>query len=724
MDKESRIQIDGRWYVLATAARGEEQPQALKRDEVFALFDRYGDVAPWEGGDQGLFVNDTRYLSRLELLIEGVRPLQLNAVVRDDGSVLAVELMNPDVQRDGVVVVQRGTVHMLRRKLLWQGSCFEQLELTNYGPDPVEFDLDLHLAADFVDVFEIRGAHRVRRGRALPACIEEGALILGYDGLDGFRRRTIFRFDPAPTRLEPDVARFAVRMAPGEQRRLSWQIVCDQPPKALPTATSYDVALEGHLKQLAATSAQRARLSSSNPLMDRWLQRSMSDLDMLTTELPTGPYPYAGVPWFCTTFGRDALITSFLCLWLRPDLARGTLAFLAETQARSLDPTTDAEPGKILHEARIGEMAATKEVPFARYYGSVDSTPIFVMLAAAYWRRTGDVEFARSLWPNIKLALQWVEQFGDSDGDGLIEYARASDNGLIQQGWKDSHDSVFHADGEDVKAPVALCEVQGYVYAAKVGAAEIAEMLGETTFASKWRVEADALKRQFQQKFWCEDLGMYALALDARKRPCRVASSNAGHALWCGIASPEHARRIAERMMDPDMFSGWGVRTLASHQSRYNPMSYHNGSIWPHDNALICEGLARYGHMDAALAVFTAAFDCSLHFDGGRLPELFSGFPRRPGEGPTRYPVACSPQAWATAAVYGMLGGCLRIEADARDPCVRLHTPRLPNFLEWLRIDDLMVAGKRVDLLFQRYDGGASVEVLRREGGIPVSVVV
>ncbi len=727
MDKHQPIQIEGRWYVLATSGRTEEQPQALKRDDMFALFDRFGDIAPWAGGEQGLFVNDTRFLSRLELLIEGSRPLHLNTVVRDNGSVLAVELMNPDLQRGNHIAVQRGTIHLLRRKLLWQGACFEQLEITNFGSEVVQFDLALLLESDFADVFELRGMQRAQRGKSLPAGIRDGELALGYKGLDGCQRRTVIRFDSPLARVDKDGARFKLRLESNQRTRLEWQIACEQQPQPAPERApqpmSYGYALEGHLTSMARTAGQRCRLRSSNPLMDRWLQRSVSDLDMLTTELPTGPYPFAGVPWFCTTFGRDGLLTAFQCLWLRPELARGTLAFLAATQAKGVDPSTDAEPGKILHEARTGEMAATKEVPFARYYGSVDSTPLFVMLAAAYWSRTGDLEFARSLWPNIQAGLQWLDRYGDTDGDGFVTYQRASDDGLIQQGWKDSHDSVFHADGSDVAAPTALCEVQGYAYAAKIGAADIAEALGESAAADQWRRQAENLKHNFQQKFWCEDLGMYALALDGKKRPCRVASSNPGHALWCGIASPEHARRIAERMMDPDMFSGWGVRTLGEGQSRYNPMSYHNGSIWPHDNAIVCEGLARYGQMDAALAIFSAAFDCSLHFDGGRLPELFSGFPRRSGEGPTRYPVACSPQAWASAAIFGMLAGCLGLVADARNGCVRLHSPRLPAFIDWLQIDDLDIGGHRVDLLLKRYQHNAGVEVTRREGEVQVFLI-
>lgn len=724
MQEDPRIQIDGRWFVLATTARTEVDPKTLKRDDVFALFDRFGDIAPWDSGDQGLYVNDTRFVSRLELLLEGNRPLHLNTVVRDDGSVLAVELMNPDLHHDGHITVSKGTVHLLRRKLLWDGACHEQVELTNHGMTEVSLELEVRFDADFTDLFEIRGSTRAQRGTLLAPTIEQGTLVMAYDGLDGVQRRTVVRFDPAPSALEINTARFVVSLPAGGQARVSWQISFEPPEEPAPRPMTYSEALENHLALLNRRAADRCRITSSNPLMDRWIQRSVSDLDMLSTALPTGPYPYAGVPWFCTTFGRDALITAHQSLWLRPDLARGVLVFLAASQANTVDASTDAQPGKILHEARRGEMAATGEVPFARYYGSVDSTPLFVVLAAAYWQRTGDLALIRSLWPNILAALQWIDEYGDHDGDGFVEYARASDNGLIQQGWKDSNDSVHHADGTLATAPVTICEVQGYVYAAKHGAAQMAVALGEEVLARKLREQAETLKTRFQEAFWCEEIGLYALALDGQKRQCKVASSNAGHALWSGIAAPEHASRMATRLLEPDMFSGWGLRTLSSAEVRYNPMSYHNGSIWPHDNSLVCEGLARYGEMDAALALFSAAFDVSVEYESSRLPELFCGFPRRASEGPTRYPVACSPQAWAAATLFGMLGGCLGMQPEPMDGRLRLFSPRLPAFVDWIRIEGLDVGGRRADLLLQRYEESTGVEVTRRDAGLRVAVVV
>jgi glycogen debranching enzyme len=489
-------------------------------------------------------------------------------------------------------------------------------------------------------------------------------------------------------------------------------------------ACDYDTAYRRNSEARARGQSAQCRIETSNPLMDLWLDRSSSDLAMLTTHLPTGPYPYAGVPWYSTTFGRDGIITAREMLWVDPSLARGVLAYLAATQATTEETERDAEPGKILHEARKCEMAQTGEVPFGRYYGTVDATPLFVALAGAYHRRTGDLEFIRSIWPNVLAALAWIDRYGDSDSDGFVEYARRSKHGLTQQGWKDSQDSIFHADGRMADAPIALCEVQAYVYEAKRMAAELATALGETAHAARLIEEANTLQQRFQSQFWCEELGTYAIALDGAKQPCRVASSNAGHALWTGIASPEHAARMAARFVEPDFFSGWGIRTVASAQARYNPMSYHNGSIWPHDNALIATGLARYGHTEAAMKVLTGLFDASLHFNQHRLPELFCGFERRSGEGPTLYPVACSPQAWSAGAVFGMLQACLGIDIDTAAGTISFHAPRLPEYIDWVELRDLRVGEGSVDLLLQRHHHNVGVEIMRKQGEVLVRIDV
>jgi glycogen debranching enzyme len=454
--------------------------------------------------------------------------------------------------------------------------------------------------------------------------------------------------------------------------------------------------------------------------VDAWLERSRADLAMLTASTAYGPFPYAGVPWFFTPFGRDALVTAYELLWLEPALARSVLSFLAAHQAVADDASRDAEVGKIVHEMRAGEMAALREIPFDCYYGSADATPLFALLAASYHERTGDDAFLESLWPALELALAWIDGPGDPDGDGFVEYERRSAHGLANQGWKDSRDSVMHADGALADGRIALCEVQAYVYGAKRGLARVARRLGRPKRAAALDAASVRLQEAFARAFWCEELDCFALALDGRKRPCRVRSSNAGHALLTGLALPEHAEGVAATLASGDLFSGWGVRTLATSSARYNPMSYHNGSVWPHDNALLAAGLARYGHTRTAARIFEALFDAWRAMDDARLPELLCGFERTPGEAPTRYPVACSPQAWASGAAFLLLQSALGLRVDAAERQVHLTHPVLPAALDQLSVRGLAIGTAAVDLRIERSGGGVELEASRSSGSIDV----
>jgi glycogen debranching enzyme len=717
------LKVDDRFYILATSSLADDRPRVLKQDETFAVFDHQGDVRPVGLEEEGVYHEGTRYLSSWLLRLGENRPLFLGSTVREDRALLTADLTNADWVDAAGTTLPRGSVHILRTRLLWRGSCYERLRLKSYCQTPARLDLNIHFAADFADVFEVRGVVRPRRGSRLATEVTADGVVLGYRGLDGGVRRSRIRFAPRPARLDESGAGFELALGPGEEA-LVYAIVSCEPPGGVPApAVGYEEALEAAGRHRQALSGRICRLRASNELFEDWLDRSLSDLDMMLSDTGEGFYPYAGVPWFSTVFGRDGLITAYECLWTDPEMARGVLTYLAANQAAESVPEQDAEPGKILHETRKGEMAALGEIPFGRYYGSVDSTPLFVLVAGAYYRRTGDLELARALWPAVERALGWIDEHGDLDGDGFVEYRRRTPEGLVNQGWKDSQDSVVHADGELAEGPIALCEVQAYVYAARRGAAELAEALGEGDRAAELRRQAEALRERFEEAFWCDDLGTYALALDGDKRPCRVRTSNAGHCLLAGIASPERARRTADTLLDPRSFSGWGVRTLAAGEARYNPMSYHDGSIWPHDNALVAAGLARYGFKRETLAILDGLFDASILLDLHRMPELFCGFDRRPDCGPTLYPLACAPQSWAAAAVFLLLQAALGLEIDAPGRRLRLCRPLLPATLPELEIRNLRIADATLDLRLRRRKGDVTVDLLARQGEVEVQIV-
>jgi glycogen debranching enzyme len=707
------------FYIQATDSIQQRWPRTLKQGDLFGLFDALGDIVEPGHSPGGLFYQDTRHLSGLQLLINGQRPLLLSSAVESDNVVLTVDLSNPDIYRDGKIVLARETLHVRRSKFLYCGVCYERIAVHNFGAGTQDCWLTLKLAADFADLFEIRGIERKRRGTIHTGVESERRLVYRYFGLDRRERRTEINLDPPPQRLGASEALYQLKLAPGEHFSIILTIRCDGGEAAgRPFSKPYREAR----RAAESASAHGGKIISSNVLVSRMLSRARADLCMLTTRTLDGPYPYAGTPWFSTPFGRDGIITALEVLWIDPSLASGVLRYLAHHQATRVEAAADAEPGKILHETRACEMANLGEVPFGHYYGSVDSTPLFVLLAARYFARTGDQATIRVLWPNIQAALAWIDKYGDRDGDGFVEYYRLSDQGLVNQGWKDSHDAVFHADGRLAEGPIALCEVQAYVYAAKKGAAVLARMLGEHGEADRLADSAEVLRQRFEEAFWCEDLGVYAIALDGEKRPCRVRSSNAGQVLFCGIASPERAARIAETLMTPEMFSGWAVRTLASDAPRFNPMSYHNGSVWPHDNALIALGLSRYGHKRAASAIFEGLFHAGTHMDLMRLPELFCGFPRRRGTAPTDYPVACQPQAWASAAPFALLEACLGVVCDHERREIRFHDPLLPLFTGELLIRNLMLDTASVDLRLRRNGEGTEVAILAQQGDVSIRI--
>ena len=711
--------------VVARASRPGPLPFVLKHAETFAVFDPIGDVHPLAGGDLGVFREGTRHVSHLELRPWGHRPLLLSSTVREDNCLLVAHLTNPDLPG-----LPQGTVHIQRSSVLDDAACLQQLSVTSYAEDEIEIPLVLRFDADFRDVFEVRGMTRARRGDRRRTAMD-GVVRVSYLGLDGRDRVSLLRADRALTPAGEDALSVTVRAPARTTVRLCLSIDFREPPAegahaGESVSERFDRAVGRALAKYRAARRDAAQVTTSNEQFNSWINRSFSDIHMLATENGSGLFPYAGVPWYSTPFGRDGLITARQMLVVQPNLARGVLGYLAEHQATEEDPENDAEPGKILHEARLGEMAALREVPFGKYYGSIDSTPLFLMLAGDYLRRTSDAAFVRSLWPSLQRAAEWILRWGDRDGNGLISYARRTDAGLRNQGWKDSEDSVFHEDGTLAEGAIAMCEVQAYACAGLRAAESIARAFGDDRHAAAYGREAERIRAVLDERFWLPDKQTYALAIDGEGRACSVRSSNAGHVLWACAVDPERAAGVARSLMSPSSFCGWGVRTIDEGERRFNPMSYHNGSIWPHDNALIALGLARHGFKPEAVRIMTGLFDASIFMPMHRLPELFGGFARREDEGPTLYPVACMPQAWASGAVFALLEACTGLsvftEAATGRPTVRFTNPVLPAYLEHVHIAGLRVGDEEVDIELHRYATDVGVNTTRRSPRVDVVI--
>ncbi len=693
----------------------------LKHDDTFAVVDSHGDIGASVGGSDGIFHADTRYLSYFEFLLNGMQLLLLGSSVRDDNSVLTVDLTNPDIYFENKLVLHKDVLHIVRTLFLWRGSAYQRIGIQNHGDRAVSLRLSFAFGSDFADIFEVRGIRRERRGVTTKRVSEEKNVMLSYEGLDSGVRTSTIKFEPQPTELTSSVASYTIDLEPGERRSLFVTIICDDLKTALPTP--FLRGLVSASRAMKGVCANTATVETSNDLFNQILCRSMADLRMLITHTTQGPYPYAGIPWYSTTFGRDGIITAIQMLWCDPSIARGVLKRLAAYQAKNFDPISDAEPGKILHEMRSGEMAILHEVPFGLYYGSVDSTPLFVVLAGLYFERTDDINTILELWPQIEAALAWIDGPGDADCDGFVEYHRQTDKGLANQGWKDSHDAIFHANGQLATGAIALAEVQGYVFMAKQLTARVARSIGKHALADVLDKQATELAVRFEEAFWCPEIGTYALALDGMKKQCKIRTSNAGQVLFTGITSQAHAFTVTESMMSPGLFSGWGIRTLSQEERRYNPMSYHNGSVWPHDNAIIALGFARNGYPLPIQRVFKAIFEAATYMDINRLPELYCGFQRHRGRGPTLYPVACAPQAWAAATPFALLQASLGLSFNPARNEIRLINPRLPSFLDEVILRQLRLGNSSLDLAIGRHDGEVSLRVLRREGQLRVAAI-
>jgi glycogen debranching enzyme len=704
-------------------AEAREELLALKSGAVFVCARRDGDIRPARASGEGLYAQDTRHLSELGLTVGGLRPVLLSSAM-ESGHHAVINATNPGLRADGDVMVPQETLNV-RRTVLIADRLFYRVRVRSFRPEPVSTTVEVSLAADFADVFEVRGMQRRTSGRLLPPTHEGDRLRFSYVAADGQRRETLVELEPLPARVRVDERRvhvaWDVELGTGEAFSLLITVLParDGRRRATPTPERMAARLDAaHARWAGACAA----ITTDNELFDRLIDASVRDLHALMMPVGGDQLPAAGIPWYVAPFGRDSLLSACESLMLNPEVARGTLLVLAELQAHTDEGWRDAEPGKILHELRTGELARTGHIPHTPYYGTVDATPLFLMVAGGYYRWTLDLDTMVRLRPALDAALTWIDKWGDRDGDGFVEYERRAPAGLVNHGWKDSHDSVVHADGSLAQGPIALVEVQGYVYEAKLRIADVYEALGDGARATQLRAEASALREAFNETFWDPDEGFFALALDGRKARVRSVTSNPAHCLYCGIVDDDKAALVAERLMAPDMFSGWGIRTLSGSSPAYNPMSYHNGSVWPHDNAIAAAGLKRYGFDAATNRIAAGLFEVASGARDFRLPELFCGFSRDGSRAIVAYPVACIPQAWATTAPFMLLQAMLGISSHAPQNRLTVDRPRLPDWLGAVEIRGIRVGGSKVSLAFRQTGPSTGFSLLEQRGDVRVTM--
>jgi glycogen debranching enzyme len=720
------VEFQGAPYVRAEA---REELLVLKNGPFFLCARPDGDVWPGQASGEGFYFSDTRFLSELRVTVGGKQAVLLSASAESRYGAL-VDATNPELGGDGAPATSQQNLYIKRFVLVYEGL-YVRLVVRNFGPMAIRSEIGITLGADFADMFEVRGhRRRLARGHSLAPKQEGQSVTLAYLGQDEQLRETVIRIDQDPATTELNEDKVALGWPLDLEPRGEIQLVLEIEPRTdgrRRRRVSIDAAADDAERRQHEWRSSCTRIESDNELFGRIVDASLRDIHALLTPSPRSgeeSVVAAGIPWFVALFGRDSLLTSYGTCVLTPDLARQNLIALARFQAADDDAWRDAEPGKILHELRCGELAQANLIPHTPYYGSVDSTPLFLLLASAYHRWTNDIETMAELRPSLDAALRWIDTYGDRDGDGFVEYERRSPGGLQNQGWKDSEDCIVHADGKLAESPIALVEVQGYVYLAKLRIADVYAALGAVEQAAKLRAEANVLKTTFNDAFWSDEEGTFALALDARKRQVLSVTSNPGHCLYCDIVDPAKADALAQRLLADDMFCGWGIRTLSSESPAFNPMSYHNGSVWPHDNAIAAAGLKRYGFHRGMMRIADALFDVASTSRDARLPELYCGFVRDPiSIAPVAYPVACSPQAWASAAPILVLQAMLGISADAPSDALYVHQPRLPDWLRLVELRGLTVADSRVSLAFRRDGDVTTFSLIEQEGPVQVTML-
>lgn len=675
-----------------------------------------GDIMPPGAPDVGFFHDDTRFLSRLELRVDGYRTVVLSSSTEQTFAA-QIELTTGKGTTRETYEIPENTVHIRREQLLSSETLFDNFSFENFNFQELELNLELAYEADFMDVFQVRGVARDKLGHYFLPIVRHDSIVFHYCGLDGIARETSIHLSPPPDLVDGTTARWKLRLPPFKRFQLQTTIVPQVEGKRS-RSTKPDFALQLRLRReaIADWASHSTSFSAGNSVFGEMVETCKADFHALQIPEAKERVIAAGIPWFATMFGRDSIIAAYQSLMLNPRLAAETLRVLASLQGKEKNDWRDEEPGKILHEYREGEMTRAGEMPFGPYYGSVDATPLWLILLSETFNWTADEQLVKDLFPNAYRALEWIDSYGDLDGDGFVEYQRRSPKGLANQGWKDSWDAIMHHDGEVAKSPIALCEVQGYVYEAKYRMASLMRSFGDIKTADRLKKDCGEMARRFEKAFWMPKLSFYAMALDREKRQTQVISSNPGHLLFTRMLPQDRAKAVTQRFMGEDMFSGWGWRTMSRDERVFNPLSYHRGSVWPHDNSLIAHGMALYEFREPANQLFTALYQAALNFRDYRLPELFCGIERREHDEPVQYPVSCSPQAWASGSIFLILMSVLGIRPSAQRRELNIVNPSLPEFLEHLSIRNMRVGGSRVGLDFSRRGDRTFCNVVDIEG--------
>lgn len=715
--------------------------RTIKHNHLYLVDDFQGNMPNGDTSGLGLYHLDTRFLSCFEIRLHGSEPIPLLSST-EMGFMSTIVFTNgplETVNDQGAPVLVPPESIQLKRETVLYGHQFERYCLVSYFNEPVVIELRFGFNVDFRDMFDIRGILPMPslplREPILDTSGRNPVLIFSTTDRSGRFLQTGIRFvDLAPQWVEDQAVptvMYKTLLKPRYPFNFNYEIQTIVNDKKM-NAGSIETSVSNMDEALMQLNFRSRRITedvttfiSDNEDFNEMLSRNHKDMQMLMTHTDEGSYVAAGIPWYVALFGRDSLISSRFSLIYNSRIAKESLKILAKYQGQVINPVRDEEPGKILHELRVGELARLGSIPHTPYYGSVDSTPLFIITLYEYFKWTHDLELLCELWPNALRAMSWIDDNLSKNADGFSTYREHAPGGILQQGWKDSHDSVMDEFGVIGKPPIALAEVQGYVYLAKIHLARLALFMEEHEMAQRLKQQAQAFKTSFNQKFWMPDLEYCALALNDESEPFRVIASNPGHCLETGLFSENHAQKVMNRLMSADMFNGWGIRTLSANTAAYNPMSYHNGTIWPHDNALIARGFAVMHRPDLVEKIFSGLFEAARHIQYRRLPELFCGFRKedgKEGDPPVRYAVSCTPQAWSASSMFFIIQSLLNMRPDATRKQLFIRSPRLPNYMSFLQVNNLRVGEALVDLEFRRVGDSVTVDVHKRECNLEIAI--